>query len=176
MKILKQLLSALSFTMLCCFSGKAQSDDFLNQAKMYSFSEFTTNGYAKIKLVFRHHGNGQCICPGCACPGCTCPVGICICSNISRPQNLGESEELTSEDVSNGFGVAWVKIVNSKMHIIFESPNDSKGVLPVDTSPYADSIDAPKFNSSTPFYIVNGNYTVVKTKYTHGEAVLDITF
>lgn len=175
---MKKIISVTLFAFLFLVSASyAQNDnDFINQEKMNSPSEFIANGYVKVKIVFRHHGSGNCVCPGCKCPGCPCPVGVCICSSTARPQSMGPQDELSQEDISDGYGIAWVKIQGQQLHMIFETANDINGNLPVDTSPYADETDAPKFNSSRPFYITNGNYTVYKTKYTHGEAVLAITY
>lgn len=177
---MKKLRAILCLSLLLLFSSVSysqSSSDFLNQSQMYSYSDFINNGYKPIGLAFRHHGNGQCICPGCVCQGCKCPIGICICSN-AKPVTLGEDLELTDEQISNGYGKAWVKLSATAdiMHIIFLSANDDNDVCPVDTSPYVDNTDASKFNSSSPFTISNGNYTVYKSKYTYGEIVANIGY
>lgn len=175
MKKIKFFCLVVVSTLFIASTGIAQTD-FLSQSKMNSSSEFIENNYAKVKVVFRHHGSGNCVCPGCKCPGCKCPVGVCFCGGASRPQSLGAEDGLTQQDIEDGFGIAWVKIAGQQLHMIFETSNDENDILPVDTSPYADETDAQKFNSSRPFYITNGNYTVTKTKYYYGEVVLNITF
>lgn len=163
--------------LFCSFSYSQSSSDFLNQSLMSTSSDFINNGYKKLGFAFRHHGNGQCDCPSCVCPGCPCPIGICICTN-ARPVSLSDQIDLTDEQIEKGYGSAWVKISNTAdiMHIIFLSSNDNNGICPVDTNPYIDNTDASKFNSTSPFTITNGNYTVYKSKYTYGEIVVNISF
>lgn len=177
MKKLSSILCLLIGLLISSASHSQSSSDFLNQSQMYSYSDFSNNGYKPIGFAFRHHGNGQCTCPRCVCQGCKCPIGICICSS-SRPVALGEDLELTEEQISNGYGKAWVKLSTTAdiMHIIFLTANDDNDVCPVDTSPYVDNTDASKFNSTSPFSISNGNYTVYKSKYTFGEIIVNVSY
>lgn len=175
---MKKILFFSFVTLISIFSFKVYAQDFLNQDKMNSNQEFRDNGYRIIGFAFRHHGplvNNHCICPGCVCSGCPCPLGICICTN-ARPVTLGDNDELTQDQIDAGYGIAWVKIVNNQMHLIFKTTNDENGYMEVDSSPAADDTDAPKFGASGNFHITNNTYQVIKTKYDLGETVVDITF
>ena len=175
MKKFNLFLCAFLLLLLNSFAYSQSSSDFLNQNKMTSSQEFIDNGYIKIGFAFRHHGNGRCICPNCVCSGCKCPIGICICINL-RPVSLPDNQDLTTEQINNGYGEAWIKMSNSAdiMHIIFLSTNDDNGICPVDSNPYVDQTDASVFGATSPFSISNGNYTVYKTKYTYGEVIVNV--
>lgn len=171
-----KIILAFLFAAFSIAGHSQSSSDFLNQSQMTTTSDFVNNGYHKVGLAFRHHGNGHCTCPNCVCPGCPCPIGICICTN-ARAIDLSNTD-LTDQQISDGYGAVWVKMSTTAdiMHIIFLSTNDESGVCPIDTSPYVDNTDKGKFNASSAFTISNGNYTVYTTKYTYGEAVLNISY
>lgn len=174
-KLIGLLLGNLFLLSLSC---KVNGQDFLNQEKMNNASEFRAKGYYRIGVAFRHHGpltNNKCVCPGCVCSGCPCPIGVCICSN-APVISLGDNDQLTQTQIDQGYGSAWVKIVNNQLHMVFEMPNDDNGILPIDSGPNADDTNASKFGVASPFTIGNNDYTVYKTKYTYGEVVLSITY
>ncbi|HMK27142.1 MAG TPA: hypothetical protein VK483_14015 [Chitinophagaceae bacterium] len=179
---MKKLCVTLCLSAILLLSSNSVSysqsrNDFLNQSQMYSYSDFINNGYKKVGVAFRHHGNGHCTCPHCVCPGCPCPIGVCICIDL-KPVALSEDQGLTETQISQGYGIVWVKLsaTDNLMHIIFLSANDEHDVCPVDTSPYVDNTDASKFNSSSAFTVSNGDYAVYKSKYTYGEIVVTVSY
>jgi hypothetical protein len=167
----------IKLMILLLLTTSIDAQGFYEQPRMNSPQEFRENGYSKIGIAFRRHptGNKECICPGCVCPGCTCPIGICICKD-ARPVTLADDQNLSHSQIAAGYGIAWVKIVGTELHLIFETPNDENDILIVNSSPIADDTDALKFGVSSSFRIENGTFTVLKTKYAVGEVVLAISY
>lgn len=154
---------------------KSNAQGFYDQEKMNSPQEFRNNGYNRVGVALRHHGQKVCTCPGgCTCPNCKCPVGLCVCIDL-RPVSLGDNDQLIQSQIAELYGTAWVKISGGQLHVIFETPNDENGIMTIDTSPTVDATDSPKFGVTSAFTIANGEYTLVKAKYTYGEIVLNIS-
>lgn len=134
----------------------------------------------KIKIVIRHAGNGQCVCPGCVCPGCPCPLGICFCIPISN--------EATNEDVeryingkkndlekSQGIGYALANINKGKLHLVFGEPTAlANGTIPIDEDYILSDGDLSFYKLDRKYKIPKGAVNVSFARYKYGEAYFDL--
>lgn len=151
---MKKLIVFSFFLLLMAFS----CNDKVGMENLPDMVEKAEYGY-KTKVVFRHHGDGECICPNCACPGCKCPLGICACKKFLP------WVALTEEEIQDGqVGAAYLRVRSDSLLLVQLGMQaaDEYGYVVIEEDFYIDEETVSKISNYSKIKVKSGNYNLLQ--------------